>query len=367
MSHRRFYIICTIVALTFLVQKVTGQSSNPNIIRGVCWVAGDSIISRNLDPLVNNHVNWISQTPFGWQGEHNDPNLQYSGDGHWGESDFGLIHSANLAHDRGIKVILKPHIWMHSSSGKWRSDIEMNSPEDWDTWFSNYTNFMMHYAKVAEKGKMEALCIGTELLIPTTQFPERWIELIQKIKTIYSGKLTYAANFYKEYEAITFWGELDAIGIQGYFPLAQEKNPTKEAICKAWEPHIANMERISLKYGKPIIFTEVGYKNSADAAIEPWVWPHRLEEGFVQSEETQAICLDAMFESLWNKSWFDGVFIWKWFHSSYKYSPEEYQLYRAERIKRAKARGRDMKAAQITFSPQDKKGEQVMREWFGKN
>lgn len=338
------------------------------MVRGICWVAGDSIIDCNLDPLINNHVNWISQTPFGWQQHHDSPEVHFGpSQGSWGETDAGLIQTAAYAHDKGMQVIMKPHIWIMQGNGKWRSDIEMNSKKDWETWFNTYSDFIMHYAKVAEAGNMEALCIGTELLIPSTTHSERWLELIQKIRAIYSGKLTYAANFYKEYESITFWNELDAIGIQGYFPLVKNNHPTKEQLMNAWLPHITKMESVARKYGKPIIFTEIGYKNSADAAIEPWTWPRQMGDQINESEETQAICLDAMFECLWNKDWFHGVFIWKWFHTTYRHPPEDYASYQEERMQRRKARGRINTGSNVTFSPQGMMGEEVMRKWFGLN
>ena len=336
------------------------------MIRGVCWVAGDSIIDRNLNPLEENFVNWISQTPFAYQRGHNNPEVRFDKNSSlWGESDEGLIHTARLAHARGMQVILKPHIWLVKANGKWRSDIEMHSPEDWDVWFAGYTDFILHYARVAEKGKMEALCIGTELHLTAVLQPEKWIEIIRKVREVYSGKLTYAANFYKEFEEITFWNHLDAIGVQGYFPLSKNKNPTKEELCASWEPHKQKMQKMYEKFGKPIIFTEAGYKNSDDAAIEPWVWPHRMEDR-VPSEETQAVCLDAMFESLWQEDWFAGIFIWKWFHTSYKYTPEEYAVYLAERQRRRIERGRATPGPRITFSPQGMEGEKVMQKWYRK-
>ncbi len=356
--------------ILFLSFSLTGQAmaqqkgSDRFMIRGVCWVAGDSIIDRNLNPLEENYVNWISQTPFGYQRGHDNPEVRFDGNSsHWGESDHGLIHTARLAHERGMQVILKPHIWLVRSEEKWRSDIRMNSPEEWDAWFTNYANFILHYARVAEEGNMEALCIGTELHLTAVLHPEKWIEIIKKVREVYSGKLTYAANFYKEFEEITFWNHLDAIGVQGYFPVSKNKNPTKEELCASWKPHKEKMQSMYERYGKPIIFTEAGYKNSDDAAIEPWVWPHRMEEKVV-SEETQAVCLDAMFESLWQEDWFAGIFIWKWFHSSYKYTQEEYAEYRAERQRRRIEKGGSTPGPRITFSPQGMQGEKVMQKWY---
>jgi len=359
----RFFILIALSCLLHLFSY--GQAEQkPNMIKGVCWVSGDSITDHNMDHLVNNHVNWISQTPFGLMRGHDNPKIEFSSESYdWGESDLGLIHTSVLAHRKGIKVMLKPHIWIRAANGKWRSDIAMNSPLEWEAWFSSYADFMLHYARVAEDGQMDALCIGAELYLTTKLFPEKWIELIQEIRKVYKGKLTYAANFYKEYEEVTFWNHLDAIGIQGYFPLSKNQNPTKDELIQGWQVHIDNMKKVSEKYGKPIIFTEIGYRNSADAAIEPWLWPRQLGDSFQESNETQAVCLDAMFESLWNESWFDGVYIWKWFRGSYEYSQEEFYQNIEERRNQSVESGRYDKA-RIGFSPQNKEGELVIRRWF---
>lgn len=343
-----------------------GQPVKPHMVKGVCWETGDSIAAHNLDHLIENNVTWFSQIPFSLQDGHDSPMVYSYRDNHrWGESVAGLIHTAELARSQGISVMLKPHIWLRNANGKWRSDIEMNSEEEWEQWFCSYSDFILYYARIAEQGQMEAFCIGTELLIPTTRFPERWIALIKEVRSIYKGKLIYAANFYKEYEGITFWDHLDAIGIQGYFPLVDESNPSLESLKEGWEPHIKKMKAISLKYGKPIVFTEVGYRNTTDAAIEPWLWPRQVGENFEVSEQTQAICYKAMFESLWNEDWFNGVFIWKWFHASHEHSQDEFYNRMNERRAEAIKNGRNIRA-HVRFSPQQKQAEEVMRSWFGK-
>ena len=95
----------------------------------------------------------------------------------WGERDAGLEITTRLARQLGIKTLLKPHIWMRpSSTGKWRSDIEMGSEEDWQSWFKDYRKFILHYAKFAQKNGIEALCIGTELHQTVVKREKEWRE-----------------------------------------------------------------------------------------------------------------------------------------------------------------------------------------------
>ncbi len=107
-------------------QQEVGFQKNKTIFRGVNWVAGDSVTIDQLLAAQKNNIQWIAQTPFGWQRYYNTPemhlNTQFSKH-YWGESDQGLIHTTLLAKQAGIKTLLKPHIWlMHREQNKWIGD-----------------------------------------------------------------------------------------------------------------------------------------------------------------------------------------------------------------------------------------------------
>lgn len=327
--------------------------------RGVCWVGGSRIVdSTMLQSLANRNVNWISQTPFGWQRGYDNPEIGNNiGNNRawWGERDEGLRSTAQMARKYGIKTILKPHIWLRDSEGKWRGEINMKSEEDWQKWFDDYEEFILHYAKLAQAENMEMLCIGTELHKTCIEREDNWRALIKKIRAVYSGDLTYAANFSKEFEEVAFWDELDYIGVQAYFPVATSKNPSLEEVRQGWQPHLRKLEAFSKKYRKPILFTEAGYKSTKNSGIEPWVWPQRLSEEERQdiySEETQATLYHAMFREVFDKPYIAGIHLWKWYPSQ------------RGRLKSTSERQRHF--YNIDFTPQGKLAEKVMTEWFGK-
>lgn len=336
---------------------------------GVCWVGGDSISHHNFDDLIELGGNWISQTPFAWQPDIYGPELHLNNErAWWGEADRGIEHTTALAKSKNIKTMLKPHIWLRSENGKWRSDLEMKNAEDWEKWFGNYETMIMHYARLAERLDIEALCIGTELYQTTNQQPERWREIISNIRQVYHGELTYAANWYKEFEDIEFWDELDYIGIQAYFPLSNKDSSSKDEFLKNWVKHKRAMYKVSKKYGKKIVLTEIGYKNTADSAREPWSWPQNLDKASViKSDETQIALYQAMFESLYHEEWIDGFFIWKWFHTTYRYQNfEEYFIAREARydsLRRVRKWGDRPK---VYFTPQHTEAKQILKQWYSK-
>lgn len=362
-----FLVSCFLLVLVGFVLsgKESSEISSAEKVKGVCWVAGDSVILDNFADLTRIGANWISQTPFGWQEHHNSPSIRLERQ-HvlWGETDRGIRETTLLARKVGLKTMLKPHIWLTKANGKWRSDIAMDSEEDWQSWFTSYEKFILHYARLAEELQIDALCIGTELHLTATTHPDYWREIIGKVREVYSGDLTYAANFYKEFEEIVFWNDLDYIGIQGYFPLTDKMKPEVADLEVGWRNHKRTLRNLSKKYNKKIYFTELGYRNSEDAAVDPWTWPGQMNaERRAVCDTTQDKCYQAFFQSLWDESWFAGVFIWKWFHQTYRYNDPVYLAEQQERRERRKQRNPDWNLL-IDFTPQGKPAEQTIQKYF---
>lgn len=139
--------------------------------------------------------------------------------------------------------------------------------------------------------------------------------LLQKengVLIFYSGKITYAANWYNEYEKIIFWDDLDYIGIQAYFPLVENEYPNVEEISEGWNKYLPSIESVHKKFNRKIIFTELGYKSTSDSAISPWEWiENPASQNKTLSLETQANCYQAFFNTVWSKEWFGGVYFWQ--------------------------------------------------------
>lgn len=313
--------------------------------RGVAWTAGpDSIDAGDFSRLAELGVNWIAQTPFAWQRSAHRPDLRMSRGERvwWGERDRGIAVTTEAASAAGINTLLKPHIWLSNrDDGVWRGQIAMSSEGEWVQWFAQYSEIMLHYAALAEELNIPALCIGTELH-GTVHREAEWRSLIDKIRSVYSGQLTYAANWYEEYEDVPFWDALDWIGVQAYFPLSQEEYPTALELETAWGQWLDKLEVLQAEVDRPVLFTEVGYRSVPYTAAEPWTWPARGER--TEDERAfvaQADAYEALFRAAAVRPWLEGVYLWKWYPST--------------------GRLRDRSA---DFTPQDKPAEQMMARWF---
>jgi hypothetical protein len=299
--------------------------------------------TEGIDGLIKANVEWVAVIPFLYQKDDRTKVINVpENPERFTRRDSNFIRAIADLHKKGLKVHLKPHLWMNDG---WRSNITLDNNEEWDTWFASYRTNMLRYAKIAAFTESELFCVGTELRTSIKKQPEQWSALIDEIKEIYTGELTYAANWYDEYEHVTFWDKLDYIGIQAYFPLTKVENPDLETIEKGWDKHLLELEQVHEQYGKPILFTEIGYKSDASATIKPWEWAS-FGGILVQkkSDRTQQLAYEALFKKVWGKQWLAGIYIWEWNNRTTAESTE----------------------TDLDFSPRFKPAENIIAKGFGK-
>ncbi len=303
----------------------------------------DVAVLEHLRALGVTHLTLVS---FGHQPGYDVPDIRVNLDARWfSESDYGIRTLARQADSLGLRLILKPHIWVgrYSAGGQARHSIDFETEAAWQQWEAQYRAFLMHYAHLAHEVDAAMLVVGTELANVAKTRPAFWRGLIAEVRQRYGGALTYAANWWEEYEDVPFWDALDYIGVQAYFELSQEANPTDEMLRAGWKQPREALQRLSERTGRPVLFTEIGYRNVPDAAAQPWRWPSRGEADTVQPDDAlQARLYETFFESVWDAPWFAGAILWKWYPV-----PEDRRRRRY-----------------LDFTPQNKPAEQVIARWF---
>ncbi|MDD3089585.1 MAG: hypothetical protein PHT95_06555 [Candidatus Omnitrophica bacterium] len=280
--------------------------------KGMCYATwdketlGSEYSDESLKKLANLGVNYVQIAVTQYQDKPNStvikPTEQTS-------SDVSVRHAIKRAHDVGIKVMLKPHIdLIDRYDGTYcRSDIGFSTEDDWQAWFKNYQKFILHYARMAEKLKVDIFCVGTELEF-TTQRSDLWRTMvISEVRKVYSGKLVYAANW-DEYSKVEFWNELDYVGIDAYFPLSYNSAPSLDDLKASWKKWMTEIELWQVSVNRPVIFTEIGYTSTSLAPSAPW---QVITTGNADPE-MQALCYQAFFETVWEQKWLAGVYWWKW-------------------------------------------------------
>ncbi|MFB6273128.1 MAG: hypothetical protein ABEL51_09575 [Salinibacter sp.] len=297
----------------------------------------DSSLLVRLRDLGVTHLTLVS---FGWQENASSTEIRIdTSDGWYSESHTGIRTLAQQAHALGMDVILKPHLWVGGyDEAQNRSEIGFASAARWRDWEAEYRRFLMTYARLAATVDADVLVLGTELTRAATERPDFWRELASDVRSVYDGKLTYAANWHKAYKQVQFWKSLDYVGVQAYFPLTDNENPSLQTLRDGWKSHRAGLARVHERTDRPVLFTEVGYRSAPGAAEKPWTWPEDDGEA-TPNYALQARCYKAFFSTVGRASWLKGGIIWKW------HPPSEVER-------------------RTGFTPQDKPAEDVLRRWF---
>ncbi|MGI9552800.1 MAG: glycoside hydrolase family 113 [Aurantibacter sp.] len=295
--------------LLVVFMQLSCASQEIKKMNGVSFVASrQEVKQEHVNTVVAVNASHAAVMPFGFIRDLSSPKIIFDTDRQWfGETRKGAKQYIQLLHDNSIKVMLKPQIWI--SRGEFTGGIKMPTEEDWKVLEASYDKFILNYAELAEETKVDLLCIGTELEQFVKNRPTYWTDLIKKIRTIYKGKLTYAANW-DEYPRTPFWKEIDYIGIDAYFPLSEEKTPSTEQLKIGWQKWKTAIADLSQEVKKPVIFTEFGYRSMDFTAKKPWLVDRNEEQ---VNLEGQAIATQVLFDVFWPEDWFAGGYVWKWF------------------------------------------------------
>jgi len=242
----------------------------------------------------------------------------------------------DIAHSNGLRVILMPIILLSNPRGnEWRGVI---SPPSWDDWFEQYRKFILHFARIAEEGKVEVFMVGSEL-VSTEKFTDRWREVIREVRNEFSGKLSYSSNW-DHYKVVEFWDDLDLVGMTSYYKLSSEPNPPMDTLMEAWKPLKRGLLRWQATVRKPLLFTEAGWCSQEGTSIEPWNYYYKQEATPAGLEE-QRRCYRAFMDT-----WLDelsksvgGVLWWEW---------------------NDQPGGKD----DYNYTPRGKPAEKELRDWF---
>ena len=297
---------------------------------------GSQLAKESLEKLATIGTNAIAIVPYSFMRNPNIPSQLLIDHRDGGENDESVLFSHFEAQRLGMHTMLKPQIWLR---GSWPGDVDMSSEQDWNRFFDNYYSWLRHYALLAEINEFDSVCLGVEFAKATLLKEQEWRQLIQQIRGIYSGPITYAANWGDEFEQLKFWDALDFIGINCYYPLSAKAEPSKRELKKAWQGILSKIEQVQQTYNKPVVFTEIGFRSVEST----WKNPHAEAKGRAFNEKTQALAYEVIFEGIQGKDWCKGILWWKW--PSYL----------------------DYKGPENTgFTPADKKAEKVVERWFKK-
>lgn len=198
---------------------------------------------------------------------------------------------------RGWKVCLKPVV--NVANGTWRGfigffDQDVPGEPTWAEWFASYTDYIVHHARIAEEEGVELFVIGCEMVMTDGREAE-WRALIERVREVYSGLVTYNCDKYQE-DRLTWWDAVDVISASGYYPTGE------------WQQQLDRIEPVVRRHGKPFLFIEAGCPSRDTSPQRPNDW---TLEG-APSGQAQADYLDEMFTACAARDWVGGFALWDW-------------------------------------------------------
>jgi hypothetical protein len=223
----------------------------------------------------------------------------------------------NYIHSLGMNVELRPNLDVETNA--FRGNI--NPPaRAVNTWFANYQSYIDSWATLAQQNVNNGVTmfsVGAELS-EMEQYSSNWTTLISSVRGIYSGKLTYAANWAGNsdgnggYTGVSWWNQLDYIGIDAYFPLTNIADPTEAQLQTAWQGIANNLSSWQTSAGltnEKILFTEAGYTAQPGSNEAPYAYD---SSDTTQDIAEQANSYQALLSVMSPKPWWGGVFWWNW-------------------------------------------------------
>lgn len=233
-----------------------------------------------------------------------------------------------------LQVIVMPMVLLsHPRGSEWRGVIE---PPDWDDWFRQYREFVVHFANIARDGGADAYIVGSEL-VSTEKFTAQWVKTIDLVRQYYKGAVGYSANW-DHYKPIQFWDKLDFVGMTSYYKLADRGGASVDEMVARWRPIREEIEAWQKKVDRPLILTEVGWCSQEGAATAPWNYYQNMRATPAGHEEQRRL-YEAFVRAWDGSSSLSGVIWWEW---------------------TAAAGG----AADYGYTPKNKPAEKVMRDWL---
>ncbi len=284
-------------------------------------------------------ANWIAITPFGRVADLAGSGIDLTFEAPFDRNRRDVTRAIEMAHARGMHVLLVPHLWVES--GDWRALIDPKSDAGWARWSEGYLRFIRTWARVAEATHAEMFSAGVELRswVTTPRAPS-FTRVLREARRVYHGLLTYSANW-DDVDETVILGDLDVIGLNAFYPLEDAPGASGPSMAEGARLVREKVHQLAEKWQKPVLFTETGYTTRPDPARRPWEWPDTMSHVKVD-EPAQAVAYRALLGAVLDEPDFAGFFVWRVFADPDDTSQE----------------------APWGFSPRGKRAELVVRDAF---
>ncbi len=223
-----------------------------------------------------------------------------------------LAAGIRTAHSMGLRVFIVPLLGvLHGQP--WGGAIHFAGYSQAHAWFASYWRALQPYMAAASDASAEQFAIGTELSALELADSSLWYSLLASARATFHGELTYDVNWSTLGSEPRGWmrdPRLSYLGVSEYAPLAGGTwRLSAEQIGAVWQQRfLPSLEALSSAVGKPVLLSEIGYRNARDALYRPWDHSSRAR----QDPELQASAYNQALRAVYGTPSIAGIFFWAW-------------------------------------------------------
>ncbi|MBM7866769.1 hypothetical protein GTO89_03985 [Heliobacterium gestii] len=234
----------------------------------------------------------------------------------------------------GLAAFLEPFPWVQAgglAETAW-------DPGDVNAWFEEWSRICLQAAYFAHQEGIDTLVIS-DGIIHLEPHSREWIALIEDIRKLYRGRITYRTQWwytswanpvslyeYRRKLQNPLFDKVDFISISAYFELTNREQPPEKELVDAWrrstrylrrQPIFDQVRDLHERWRKPIFFGEVGYVDRSGTNRMPWSAAPSERENLQEQRD----CFAAFFRVFWHQPWFLGASVFQIHMPESRYYP----------------------------------------------
>ena len=106
---------------------------------------GSPAYGRTLDEARAMGATWVAITPFGRVSDLSGTGVDLTFEAPFDRNRVAVARAIEMAHARGLRVMLVPHLWVES--GGWRALIDPKTDDGWARWAESYQRFVLAWGR----------------------------------------------------------------------------------------------------------------------------------------------------------------------------------------------------------------------------
>jgi hypothetical protein len=230
------------------------------------------------------------------------------------------------AHSKYYHVFIVPLLSAGTvSSYNWSGSIQFSNVQQMQAWFDSYWQALQPYVVAAAQAGADQMSMGTEFEKLQQAPASLWNQLIYNVHQIFHGKLTYDMNWSSLYLYLDptthsstlppwmFNPSLNAIGVSVYIPLTDSQQRLDPTILpELWHEKVGTLlDFLSTQLNKPVLISEIGYRDTEFALYQPWV--RNIDPNVEHTDPVeQAAAYDAALSNVIGDKHIEGIYFWAW-------------------------------------------------------